>query len=77
MCDIFKRLCRLLQVRNLNTTAYHPESNGALERTHKTMTEYLRCFCNSRYNDGINGYILHVLCITLHHTQWRSIRPIK
>ena len=51
MCDIFKRLCRLLKIRKLNTTAYHPEINAALERTHKTMTEYSRCFCNSRNND--------------------------
>ena len=28
MGDIFKRLCRLLKVRKLNTTAYRPESNG-------------------------------------------------
>jgi hypothetical protein len=48
---IFKRLCKLLKIHNLNTTAYHPESNGALEKKHKTMMEYLRCFCNSRNND--------------------------
>jgi len=41
MCDIFKRLCKLLKIRKLNTTAYHPESNSALERKHKTMKEYL------------------------------------
>jgi hypothetical protein len=51
MYDIFKRLCRLLKIHELNTTAYHPESNGALERTHKTMAEYLRYFCDSRNND--------------------------
>ena len=51
MGDIFKRLCRLLKVHKLNTAAYRPESNGALERTHKTMTEYLRCFCSPRNND--------------------------
>jgi len=44
MCDIFEWLCKLLKICKLNTTAYHPESNGVLERTHKTMTEYLRCF---------------------------------
>jgi len=52
MGDIFKRLCKLLKIHKLNTTAYRPESNGALERTHKTMTEYLRCFCNPRNTDS-------------------------
>ena len=33
MSDVFKRLCKLLKLNKLNTTAYHPESNGALERT--------------------------------------------
>ena len=51
MSDVFKRLCKLLKLNKLNTTAYHPESNGALERTHKTMVEYLRCFCNPRGSD--------------------------
>jgi hypothetical protein len=51
MGDIFKRLCKLLKLNRRNTTAYHPESNGALERTHKTMVEYLRCFCNPKCND--------------------------
>ena len=39
MSDVFKRLCKLLKLNKLNTTAYHPESNGALERTHKTMVD--------------------------------------
>ena len=46
MGDVLRRLCKLLRVHRSNTTAYHAESNGALERTHKTMIEYLRCFCN-------------------------------
>ena len=45
MGNVFKRSCKLLRIHKLNTSAYHPESNGALERAHKTMREYLRCFC--------------------------------
>jgi transposase InsO family protein len=51
MGDIFKRLCKLLKVNKHNTTAFHPDSNGSLERAHKTMVEYLRCFCNPRGTD--------------------------
>jgi hypothetical protein len=36
MDDVFKRICRLFKIEKICTTAYHPESNGALERTHKT-----------------------------------------
>jgi hypothetical protein len=54
MGDVFKRLCKLLKVYKLNTSAYHPDSNGALERTHKTTVECLRCFCNPRGTDWHN-----------------------
>jgi hypothetical protein len=51
MGDVFKRICKLFKIEKINTTAYHPESNGSLERTHKTLTNYLRCFCNSKTDD--------------------------
>jgi hypothetical protein len=44
MGDVFKRLCKVLKLNKLNTTAYHPESNGSLERANKTMVDYLRFF---------------------------------
>ena len=50
MGDVLKRLCKLLKVHKINTSAYRPESNGALKRT-QTMREYLRCFCNPRGTD--------------------------
>jgi transposase InsO family protein len=51
MGDLFKRLCKLLKINKMNTSAYRPERNGSLERAHKTMIEYLRCFCNPRNVD--------------------------
>jgi hypothetical protein len=51
MSDIFKRICKLFKIEKICTTAYHPESNGALERTHKTLVNYLRCFCDKRVNN--------------------------
>jgi transposase InsO family protein len=38
MSNMFKRICKLFKIEKINTTAYHPESNGALEGTHKTLT---------------------------------------
>jgi hypothetical protein len=51
MGDIFTRLCKVLKLKKLNTTAYRPQSNAALERAHKSLVEYLRCFCNPRGDD--------------------------
>jgi hypothetical protein len=46
--DVFRRLCTLLKIEKVQTTAYHPESNGALERAHATLMNYLRCYVNSK-----------------------------
>jgi len=41
---IFKEVCQLLKIKKSSTTPYHPQSNGSLERSHRTLGEYLRSF---------------------------------
>lgn len=48
--ELFKRTCKLLKIKKMQTTAYHPQSNGALERSHKPLVEYLRSFVASNTN---------------------------
>lgn len=48
---MFKFVCKLLKIRKLQTTPYHPESSGALERSHKTLEEYLRHFTDNDQQD--------------------------
>jgi len=51
LSEIFKNTCRLLKIDKIQTTAYHPESNGALERSHRTLAEYLRHYINKDQTD--------------------------
>lgn len=44
MSKIFTEICKNLKINKIHTTAYHPQSNGALERSHRTLAEYLRSF---------------------------------
>ena len=44
MGDVFGNVCKLLKIKKIKCTAYHPQTNGALERTHRVLVEYLRCF---------------------------------
>lgn len=49
--DLFKQLTDILKIKALFTTPYHPQTNGALERSHATMKEYLKSFVNENQND--------------------------
>ena len=44
LSEMFRNTCKLLKIKKMQTTAFHPQSNGALERSHRTLTEYLRHF---------------------------------
>lgn len=41
LSNLFKNVCKLLRIRKMQTTAFHPESNGSLERSHRVLAEYL------------------------------------
>lgn len=38
--------CKLLKIQKINTSPYHPQANGALERSHRTLGDYLRHYVN-------------------------------
>jgi hypothetical protein len=42
LSELFACVCKLLQIKKIQTTAFHPESNGGLERGHKVLVKYLR-----------------------------------
>lgn len=44
--SLMKDVVKLLQIKHLNTTPYHPQTNGALERSHSTLKDYLKHFIN-------------------------------
>lgn len=45
--EMFKKLCQLLKVKKIQTTAYHPQSNH-VERAHSTLGNYLRNFVDKK-----------------------------
>ena len=40
--DILKAVCKLLNINHLTSTAYHHETLGTVERSHRTFNEYVR-----------------------------------
>ena len=54
LSDLFKTTCKFLKIKKIQTTSYHPESNGALERSHRVLEEYLRNFIKESQEDWDN-----------------------
>jgi hypothetical protein len=49
--ELIKAMCKLLHVRKIQTTGFHPQSNGRLERVHSTISRMLSHFVNRRQTD--------------------------
>ena len=51
MSTIMKSLCTALGIKKTSTTAYHPQSNGGIERMHATLGNSLRLMVNENQTD--------------------------
>jgi len=48
--EFFWETCKILGIRQIFTTAYHPQANGILEHWHKTISESLSHYANANGN---------------------------
>lgn len=49
--ELLSEICKLLQVKQIQTTAYHPEANGVVERFHQTLMNFLSHYINEKQDD--------------------------
>lgn len=49
--DLMREMCGLLKIKKLQTSAYHPISNGRVERVHRTVASMLSHYVNKNQND--------------------------
>ena len=65
---LFQRICTELKIKRVLTTAYHPQANGALERSHRTIKNALTTFVhqNQRQWDEYIPKIMYAFNSTPH-----------
>lgn len=62
MSKTMKELARAFKIKQLNSTAYHPQTNGALERSHATLKDYLKQYVSEDQNDWDKYVPLAMFC---------------
>lgn len=55
MSKLFSNISKSFKIKKINSTAYHPETNGALERSHSTLINYLKNYINIYQCDWDNS----------------------
>ena len=63
MSGIFQQVIHALGIKHYRPSAYHPESQGALERFHQTLKNMIRSYCYDTEKDWDQG--IHLLLFAL------------
>ena len=58
-----KELCKLMHIKKLISTPYHPEANGLVEKFNGTLTKMLTCFLENEKK--MNGISFFPICYSL------------
>ena len=56
--EFFQQLCKLLDIKQRMSTAFHPQTDGQTERMNRTLEEMLRSFVRPSLND----WDIHLPC---------------
>jgi len=62
LSKIMTETCRLLKILKIHTSPYRPQANGALERSHQTLGEYLRHYVD-RNQSNWDTYIPYAMFV--------------
>lgn len=51
LSKMFQEICKLLKIKHITTSAYRPQSNGQIERYHRSLSQYIKAFAETDLNN--------------------------
>ena len=72
--QLMHEICRLLKIKKLNCTPYHPEGNSSIERYHSSLKTMLRHYITSENSDWVEmvKYVTFAYNCAFHSTTKES-----
>jgi len=64
LSGIFQQVMYDLNIKQYTSSAYHPQSQGALERFHQTLKSMMRSYCYDQAKDWYEG--IHLFLFAAH-----------
>ena len=77
MSGLFQQVIFQLGVKQIKSSAYHPESQGALERFHSTLKNMIRTYCLDNENDWDKGISLLLFAVRESVQESLSFNPFE
>ena len=71
MSGLFQQVMDELRIKQFRSSAYHPESQGALERFHQTLKNMIRTYCFDTEKDWDEG--VHLLLFAVRESVQESL----
>ena len=71
LSGIFQQVMHELGIKQYRSSAYHPESQGALERFHQTLKNMIRSYCFDTEKDWDDG--IHLLLFAVRESVQESL----
>lgn len=71
MSGVFQQVMHELGIKQYNSSAYHPESHGSLERFHQAYKNMIRTYCYDTEKDWDEG--VHLLLFATRESVQESL----